>query len=151
LYALLSAISGIPLRQGIAVTGSVNQKGDLQPIGGVNEKIEGFYRACMLGGLTGRQGVIIPEANVRNLMVSEEVADSVRAGAFHVWSARNVDAALELLTGVPAGRRRRDGTFPPDTIHAEVADRLDRWATVALEAAAIHDGAAPVVNRLRHS
>ena len=103
-----------PLRQDIAVTGSVNQHGELQAIGGVNEKIEGFYRACKLRELTGRQGVIIPEANVRHLMLTGEVVESVRAGRFHVWSARDVDEGIELLTGIPAGRRGEDGRFPDE-------------------------------------
>jgi predicted ATP-dependent protease len=133
LYALLSAIAGVPLKQGIAVTGSVNQHGELQAIGGVNEKIEGFYRACRLRRLSGRQGVIIPEANVRNLMLSAEVVSAVAAGRFHVWSARDVDAGIELLAGLPAGRRGRDGRFPAGSVHARVEDRLERWAAAAAE------------------
>jgi len=133
LYALLSDIAHVPLRQDIAVTGSVNQHGELQAIGGVNEKIEGFYRACSLGDLTGRQGVIIPETNVRHLMLSREVVDAVRAGRFHVWSARTVDDGIELLTGLAAGRRGRDGRFPAGTLHARVEERLERWARIAEE------------------
>jgi predicted ATP-dependent protease len=128
LYALLSELAGAPLRQDIAVTGSVNQHGELQAIGGVNEKIEGFYRACKLRGLIGRQGVIIPEANVRHLMLAREVIDSVRDGRFHVWSARDVDQGIELLTGIPSGQRGEDGRFPEGTLHARVEERLDRWA-----------------------
>ncbi len=131
LYALLSEVAGVPLRQDIAVTGSVNQHGQLQAIGGVNEKIEGFYRTCRLGELTGRQGVIIPEANVRNLMLSNEVVDSVRAGRFHVWSARDVDEGIELLTGIPAGVRGEDGGFPEGTLHARVEERLLEWTRAA--------------------
>ena len=131
LYALLSELAGAPLRQDIAVTGSVNQHGELQAIGGVNEKIEGFYRACKLNELTGRQGVIIPEANVKHLMLAAEVVDSVREGRFHVWSARDVDGGIELLTGLPAGVRGEDGRFPEGTLHARIADRLERWAQVA--------------------
>jgi predicted ATP-dependent protease len=116
LYALLSQIAEIPLRQDVAVTGSVNQHGELQAIGGVNEKIEGFYRTCALNELAGEQGVIIPEANIRNLMLSNDVIEAVRAGRFHVWSARDVDAGIELLTGVPAA-----------TVHARVEERLERW------------------------
>ena len=129
LYALLSELADVPLRQDIAVTGSVNQHGELQAIGGVNEKIEGFYRACKLRELTGRQGVIIPEANVRHLMLAAEVVESVRDGRFHVWSARDVDEGIELLTGIPAGRRGEDGSFPEGTLHARVEERLERWAT----------------------
>lgn len=131
LYALLSELAGAPLRQDIAVTGSVNQHGALQAIGGVNEKIEGFYRACKLKGLTGGQGVMIPQSNVPHLMLAGEVIDNVRAGRFHVWSARDVDEGIELLTGVPAGRRGEDGSFPDGTLHARVEKRLERWARMA--------------------
>jgi predicted ATP-dependent protease len=134
LYALLSAIADVPLAQGIAVTGSLNQRGELQAIGGVNEKIEGFHRACRLGGFTGDQGVIIPQANVRNLMLSGDVLDSVRAGRFHVWSARDVDGAIERLTGLAAGARDADGRFPAGSLHARVAQRLSEWAAIAREA-----------------
>jgi predicted ATP-dependent protease len=140
LYALLSELAGVPLRQDIAVTGSVNQHGELQAIGGVNEKIEGFYRACALRELTGRQGVIIPEANVRHLMLSHEVVESVRAGRFHVWSARDVDDAIELLTGVPAGPRREDGGFQGGTLHALVEERLERWARIDEARSGKHNG-----------
>jgi len=131
LYALLSELAGVPLRQDLAVTGSVNQHGELQAIGGVNEKIEGFYRACKLLQLTGSQGVIIPESNVRHLMLAREVVDAVRSRRFHIWSARTVDEAIELLTGVPAGRRGEDGRFPEGTLHARVEERLERWARMA--------------------
>ena len=131
LYALLSELSGAPLRQDIAVTGSVNQHGELQAIGGVNEKIEGFHRACGLRGLTGRQGVIIPEANVQHLMLSREVIDSVREGRFHVWSARHVDEGIELLTGIAPGDRDKDGRFPDGSLHARVDERLERWGQMA--------------------
>jgi predicted ATP-dependent protease len=131
LYALLSDLARAPLRQDIAVTGSVNQHGELQAIGGVNEKIEGFYRACRLNGLTGRQGVIIPESNVRHLMLARDLVQSVREGRFHVWSARTVDEGIELLTGVPAGEPGEDGRFPEGTLHARVEERLERWAQIA--------------------
>jgi predicted ATP-dependent protease len=131
LYALLSVLSGVPIRQGIAVTGSVNQHGEVQAIGGVNEKIEGFHRACRLKRLTGRQGVIIPAANARHLMLSDEVLDSVRAGRFHVWSVGDIDAGIELLTGVPAGRRNRSGRLPADSIHGRVEERLAAWERTA--------------------
>jgi predicted ATP-dependent protease len=133
LYALLSELAEAPLRQDVAVTGSVNQHGELQAIGGVNEKIEGFFRACSLGGLTGTQGVIIPEANVRHLTLCSEVVDSVRAGRFHVWSARTVEEGIELLTGMSAGERGPDGQFPDGTLHARVEERLERWARMAEE------------------
>ncbi len=131
LYALLSVLADAPVRQDIAVTGSVNQHGELQAIGGVNEKIEGFYRACGLHGLAGTQGVLIPQANVRNLMLPREIVDSVREGRFHVWSAPDVDRAIELLTGVEAGARGADGSFREGTIHARVERRLAEWAELA--------------------
>ncbi len=135
-YALLSELADVPLRQDIAVTGSVNQHGELQAIGGVNEKIEGFYRACCIGGLTGRQGVIVPEANVRNLMLSPDVVDSVAAAQFHVWSATTVDEGIELLTGIPAGSRGEAGRYPDGSVHARVEERLERWAEIGEREAA---------------
>ncbi len=127
LYALLSVLADVPLQQGIAVTGSVNQRGEIQPIGGVNEKIEGFYAVCKAKGLTGRQGVIIPYANLQNLMLREEVVEAVREGRFHVWAVRTLDEGLEILTGMPAGQARPDGTFPEGTVHARVAARLEEF------------------------
>ncbi|HEY7537456.1 MAG TPA: ATP-binding protein [Gaiellaceae bacterium] len=128
LYALLSALSGLPLDQGIAVTGSVDQNGSVQAVGGVNRKVEGFYATCKAKGLTGRQGVVIPAANVHNLMLDEEVVDAVRDGRFHVWAIRTVDEGIELLTGTPAGRRRADGSYPERSVHALVASRLAGYA-----------------------
>jgi lon-related putative ATP-dependent protease len=128
LCALLSALADAPIRQGIAITGSINQKGELQAIGGVNEKIEGFYYTCKVKGLTGEQGVIIPEANVRNLMLREEVVEAVREGKFHIWAARTVDEAIEILTGIPAGERGPDGRYPEGTINARVDQRLREMA-----------------------
>ncbi|HTP18541.1 MAG TPA: ATP-binding protein [Solirubrobacteraceae bacterium] len=139
LYALLSELAKAPLRQDVAVTGSVNQHGELQAIGAVNEKIEGFHRACKLRKLTGRQGVIIPEPNVRHLMLSHEVVESVRTGRFHVWSARTVNEGIELLTGIPAGERGVDGSFPEGTLHARVEERLERWARLAEEERPTHE------------
>jgi len=120
------------------VTGSVNQHGELQAIGGVNEKIEGFYRACALGELTGRQGVIIPDANVRHLMLSKHVVDAVQAGRFHVWSAGTVDDGIELLTGLTAGQRGPDGRFPEGTLHARIEQRLERWARIVEQQSTIN-------------
>jgi lon-related putative ATP-dependent protease len=128
LYALLSSLSGIPLRQGVAVTGSVNQHGDVQAIGAVNEKVEGFFAVCRRSGLTGEQGVIIPLANVHHLMLRDEVVDAVAAGRFHVWAVGTIDAGLELLTGVPAGERSSDGEFPEATLHRLVEERLQSLA-----------------------
>ena len=128
LYALLSSLSGCPIRQELAVTGSVNQWGQVQPIGGVTEKVEGFYRICALHGLTGRQGVVIPAANVRDLMLNDHVVEAVRAGAFHVYAVETIDEGLELLTGTPAGELAEDGLFPPGSIHRAVQDHLQTLA-----------------------
>jgi lon-related putative ATP-dependent protease len=122
LYALLSSLSGLPIQQGIAVTGSVNQKGEVQAIGGVNEKIEGFFETCKAKGLTGEQGVLIPESNVQNLMLKEEVVKVVSEGKFHIWAVRTVDEGIEILTGAKAGARTEDGSFEEDSVN----DRVDR-------------------------
>ena len=124
LYCLLSALSGLPLNQGIAVTGSVDQFGNVQAIGGVNEKIEGFYEYCKLSGLTGTQGVMIPEANTRHLMLKPEVINAVREGKFAIWSVKSIDEGIELLTGVKAGRLRKNGSYPEGTVHGMVRARL---------------------------
>jgi lon-related putative ATP-dependent protease len=124
LYALLSALAEVPLKQGIAVTGSVNQRGEVQPIGAVNEKIEGFYAVCKAKGLTGEQGVVIPKANVRNLMLKREVVDACREGRFHVWAVEHVDEGIEVLTGVAAGEADARGRYPAGTVHRRAADRL---------------------------
>jgi lon-related putative ATP-dependent protease len=128
LYALLSSLSGLPIKQSIAVTGSVNQKGQTQPIGGVNQKIEGFFEVCRVQGLTGEQGVLIPQANVRNLMLKEEVVDAVRDGQFHVWPVSTVDEGIEILTGVPAGTRSEAGNYPEGTVNYLVDRRLRELA-----------------------
>ncbi len=119
-YALLSSIAGIPLRQDLAVTGSVSQKGEIQPIGGVNEKIEGFFDVCRAHGLTGTQGVLIPWLNRGDLMLRSDVVDAVRAGRFHVYAVRTIDQGIELLTGMPSGRRLRSGRFTRGSVHAAV-------------------------------
>jgi predicted ATP-dependent protease len=128
LYALLSALSGLPLNQGIAVTGAVNQHGEVQAVGGVTRKIEGFYDVCRERGLTGEQGVMAPTANVKNLMLKEEVVEAVRAGRFHVWRVSHIDEGIELLMGRVAGERAADGTFPEGTVHRLVQDRLREYA-----------------------
>ena len=128
LYAILSALSEIPIKQSIAVTGSVNQKGEVQAIGGVNEKIEGFFEVCRAKGLTGEQGVMIPESNMSNLMLKEAVIDAVREGKFHIWAIRTIDEGIERLTGVPAGQRNEDGDFEPETVNARVDARLNKLA-----------------------
>ncbi|MEF2144750.1 MAG: AAA family ATPase [Desulfovibrionaceae bacterium] len=128
LYALLSSLSGVPLHQYIAVTGSVNQRGEVQPIGGVNEKIEGFYLCCKHAGLNGKQGVMIPEANVKDLMLRQEVVDAVAQGRFHVWSVANVEQGIEILTGVPAGTRGKNGKFPARSLFGKVDAQLRHLA-----------------------
>ena len=124
LYALLSALSGIPLSQGIAVTGSVNQRGIIQPIGGVNYKIEGCFAVCKSQGLTGRQGVMIPKANERHLMLNDEVVEAVRSGMFTIWSVETIEQGIEILTGIPAGVRGKNGKFPKGTLYHRVDERL---------------------------
>jgi lon-related putative ATP-dependent protease len=124
LYALLSALSGFPIRQNLAVTGSVNQHGEVQVIGGVNEKIEGFFDVCAKRGLTGSQGILIPAANVQHLMLRRDVVDAVRAGRFRIYPVQTIDEGIELLTGVAAGVRQVDGKFPKDSVNRRVEDRL---------------------------
>ena len=128
LYALLSSLSGLPIDQGIAVTGSVNQNGEVQAIGGVNHKIEGFYRVCKAMGLTGKQGVIIPKSNVGDLALYSEVVDAVREGNFHIWQVEHVDQGIELLTGVPAGYKNEDGDYPEGTVNYTVNQKLEDLA-----------------------
>ncbi|MEQ8201186.1 MAG: ATP-binding protein [Syntrophomonadaceae bacterium] len=127
LYTLLSSLAEVPLRQGIAVTGSVNQNGEIQAIGGVNQKIEGYFRVCEKRGLDGQQGVIIPWQNIRNLMLDEDVIAAVRARKFNIWAIKHVDEGLEILTGMAAGERKENGEFPADTIHYRVNRRLNEW------------------------
>jgi lon-related putative ATP-dependent protease len=117
LYALLSSLSGVPIKQYIAVTGSVNQKGEVQAIGGVNQKIEGFYDCCRTKGLTGKQGVMIPESNVKDLMLRKDVLKDVGTGKFHIYPVRTIDQGIEILTGKKAGERKADGTYPKGTLN----------------------------------
>jgi lon-related putative ATP-dependent protease len=124
LYSLLSSLSGKPIRQGIAVTGSVNQKGEVQAIGGVNEKIEGFFEICKSKGLTGEQGVLIPESNVRNLMLKDEIIEAVKKHRFNIWSVSNIDEGIEILTGTKAGKKLRNGAFQKGSVHALVDEKL---------------------------
>lgn len=127
-YALLSSLSGIPINQSLAVTGSVNQKGEIQPIGGVNEKIEGFYQICKMRGFNKKHGVIIPIQNVRNLHLSDEIIESVKNGDFHIYAINTIDEGIELLTGVPAGKKNKDGTFPAGSINYLVYEKLKSYA-----------------------
>jgi predicted ATP-dependent protease len=124
LFAILSSLSGIPVKQGIAVTGSVNQKGQIQAIGGVNQKVEGFYEVCLEKGLDGSQGVIIPEANVKNLMLRREMIKAVRRKKFHVWAISTVAEGIEILTGAPAGQSDQEGNYPAGSIYRAVQDKL---------------------------
>jgi lon-related putative ATP-dependent protease len=133
LCALLSALAGLPIRQSIAITGSVNQHGAVQAIGGVNEKIEGFYDVCVARGLTGDQGVIIPASNVKHLMLRSDIVAAVAAGRFHVWSVDSVDDAVELLMGMPAGAPDEKGEYPTDTVNRKVSDELARLAKLQKE------------------
>jgi len=128
IYAILSRLSGLPLRQDIAVTGSVNQKGEIQPIGGVNEKIEGFFDVCKAKGLTGTQGVIIPAQNVEDLMLREDVVEAVQKGLFHIYPIRTIDEGIEILTGVEAGKPDKKGQYPKGTVHYLVNQKLQEFA-----------------------
>jgi predicted ATP-dependent protease len=124
LYALLSALAEAPIRQALAVTGSVNQHGEVQPIGGVNEKIEGFFDICQQRGLSGEQGVLIPAGNVKHLMLREEVVTACAQGKFRIYPVSTIDEGIELLTGIAAGERDASGRYPDDTINARVEQRL---------------------------
>jgi predicted ATP-dependent protease len=124
LFAILSSLSGLPLRQDIAVTGSVNQKGEVQPIGGVNQKIEGMFDVCRVLGLTGSQGVLIPRQNLRNLMLREDVVAAIREGRFHIYAIETIDQGMEILTDYPAGERQPDGSYPEETVNSLVVKRL---------------------------
>jgi len=132
-FVLLSALAGVPLDQGIAVTGAVTQKGELRAVGGINEKVEGFFDVCALRGLTGTQGVVVPRGNLDNLMLAPRVVEAVEAGRFHVWAVETVDEGLEVLSGVAAGERGDDGDFPAGTVSRRVADRLGALADAAVE------------------
>ncbi len=125
LYGLLSSLSGIPIKQYIAVTGSVNQKGQIQPIGGVNQKIEGFFQVCKAKGLNGKHGVMIPHQNVANLMLDDEVIEAVRAGKFHIYAVKTIEEGIEVLTGVPAGTPDAEGNYPEGTVFNKVQKRLE--------------------------
>jgi predicted ATP-dependent protease len=134
LLALLSALARTPLFQGIAVTGSVSQKGEMQPIGGVNQKIEGFFEVCKIRGLTGQQGVVIPEANIKDLMLKKEVIEAVEKGRFHVYAITEIEEGLEILTGKKAGRRKKDGSYPPNSLNARIETRLRQMNAILREA-----------------
>lgn len=128
LYALLSSLAETPIKQGIAVTGSVNQRGQVQPIGGVNQKIEGFFDICRARSLTGDQGVAIPASNVKHLMLRQDVVKAVKEGDFYIYPVTTVDEGIKVLTGVPAGTRDNEGNYPEGTINARVERRLAELA-----------------------
>src|SRR4030043_2461823 len=133
LYAILSSLSDLPIRQDIAVTGSVNQKGEVQPIGGVNQKIEGFYDVCKAKGMTGEQGVIMPYQNIRNLVLREDVVEAVQKGQFHIYAVKTIDEGIGILTGVAAGEKRGDGSFAEGTANCSIDRRLGEVARGARE------------------
>ncbi len=128
LYAILSSLSGVPINQSLAVTGSVNQKGEIQPIGGVTDKIEGFFKVCKEKGLNGQNGVLIPYQNVKNLTLSNEILEAVNEGKFHVYPVSSVDEGIEILTGVEAGDADQDGNYPEGTINYLVSEKLKKYA-----------------------
>jgi len=128
IYALLSSLSEVPLKQYIAVTGSVNQKGEVQAIGGINQKIEGFYDCCRKTGLTGHQGVMMPESNVKDLMLRKDVVKAVKEKKFHVYTVKSIDEGIEILTDKKAGERQSDGAFPKGTINYLVNEKLKELA-----------------------
>jgi predicted ATP-dependent protease len=130
LFALLSALAGVSIFQGIAVTGSVSQKGEIQPVGGVTRKVEAFFDICRHKGLNGRQGVIIPEKNIQNLMLKQEVIEGVKAGQFHIWPISTVEEGIEILTGMEAGALQPDGTYQEGTLFRKVDERLHELAEI---------------------
>lgn len=133
LYAILSSLSGVPINQSFAVTGSVNQKGEIQPIGGVNEKIEGFFQICKMRGLDGTHSVMIPIQNKKNLNLSNEVVEAVKNGLFHVYAISTIDEGIELLTGVPAGKKDSNGNFPAGTINYLAYEKLKKYADIKID------------------
>ena len=130
-YAILSSLSEVPINQSIAVTGSVNQKGEIQPIGGVNEKIEGFFQICKMRGLNGQQGVIIPKQNIRNLHLNDDVIEAVKNEKFHIYAISTIEEGIEILTGVPAGKKDKNGNFPAGTINYLVNEKLLKYEKIA--------------------
>lgn len=139
LYSLLSSLAEVPVKQYIAVTGSVNQRGEIQPIGGVNEKIEGFYQTCKARGLKGNEGVMIPHQNVVNLMLNDDVIEAVQQGKFHIYAIKNVEEGIELLTDMPAGRNNENGQYPEETIFYKVQKKLEKYARIMEEIESIEE------------
>jgi predicted ATP-dependent protease len=144
LYALLSAIASVPLRQSLAVTGSVNQLGQVQAIGGANEKIEGFFDLCSARGLTGDQGVLVPSSNVQHLMLRGDVVEAVAAGRFHIYAVETIDQGIELLTGLDAGERDENGEYPAGSVNRLVEDRLSRLARTSQRFSGATGGTGPL-------
>jgi len=128
IYAILSSLVELPIRQDIAVTGSVNQKGEIQPIGGINQKIEGFFQICKARGLTGKQGVIIPHQNKKDLMLRQDIVDAVKKGKFHIYAIKNINEGIEILMGKKAGRRLKNSTFEKSSVHFLVDQKLVEYA-----------------------
>lgn len=145
LYALLSALADVPIDQALAVTGSVNQRGEVQPIGGATAKIEGFYEVCRARGLTGQQGVMIPRANVPNVTLRPDVAQAIEEGRFHVWAVESIEEGIEVLTGMSAGTRQEDGQYPEGTLFRMVEDRLDQFYHAIAEHREAGGGEAPAI------
>jgi predicted ATP-dependent protease len=133
LVAILSSLADLPIHQWLAVTGSVNQLGEIQPIGGANEKIEGFFESCSRKGLSGKQGVIIPARNTKHLALRREVVEAVESGHFTIYAVNTVEEAVELLVGVTAGERGLDGLYPLDTVFGRAAQRLEEMAQAVAE------------------
>lgn len=131
LYGLLSSLSGIPINQSIAVTGSVNQKGQIQPIGGVNEKIEGYFQICKMRGLNGKHGVMIPVQNIDNLQLDDEIVKAVKDNLFHIYAISTIEDGIEVLTGVPAGKKDKNGHFPVGTVNHLVYEKLKKYAKIS--------------------
>ena len=127
LYCIISSLADIPIRQDLAVTGSVNQKGEIQAIGGVTYKIEGFFDLCKMRGLTGKQGVLIPVSNIRELVLNDQVVEAVKDGMFHIYPISHINEGIELLMQTRAGERDENGFFPPDSVHGKVYDKLQKF------------------------
>jgi predicted ATP-dependent protease len=130
IYAILSALANVPIRQDIAVTGSVNQNGNIQAIGGVNEKIEGFFKVCRANQLTGHQGVMIPASNVPDLMLRRDVTQAVVENKFHIYAVKTIEEGIEILMGMEAGKLQEDDTYPANTLFHLVEQKLDKYAQV---------------------
>ena len=128
LYGLLSTLSGVPIKQHFAVTGSVNQRGEVQAIGGVNEKLEGYFELCKMRGFDGEHGAVIPASNVKHLMLKQEIVDAIKEGKFHIYPVSTIDEGIEVLTGVKAGILGKDGKYPAGTINRLVQDHLAEMA-----------------------